>query len=134
MLPRCGHALPPSRPKPYILLRAQLQICGKFAVWLADTYEILKLLCKHQPGHSPDPGECGGAGVATQAMMVTENWIDQIARTLGISPEAVREANMYDEKDVTHFGQVLDGCQVRPCWEYVSPLPAFTHSPRPASL
>ena len=63
--------------------------------------------------------------------MVTENWIDQIARTLGISPEAVREANLYDEKDVTHFGQVLDGCQVRPCWEYVSPLRA---SPIPSCI
>lgn len=53
-------------------------------------------------------------------MMVTEHWIDQIARTLGVTPEAVREANMYDENDVTHYGQVLDGCQVRPCWYYVS--------------
>jgi len=54
-----------------------------------------------------------------QGMMVTEHWIDQIARTLGVTPEAVREANMYDENDVTHYGQVLDGCQVRPCWYYV---------------
>lgn len=54
-----------------------------------------------------------------QGMLVTENWIDQIARTLGVSPEEVREANMYNEKDSTQYGQVLDGCQVRPCWDHV---------------
>lgn len=54
-----------------------------------------------------------------QGMMVTEMWVDRIARTLGMTPEAVRAANMYDEADTTHYGQELDACQVKPCWEQV---------------
>lgn len=66
--------------------------------------------------------------------MITEHWIDQIARTLKVTPEEVREANMYEEKDATHYGQILDGCQVRPCWDHVSPhppppCPILTHIP-----
>jgi xanthine dehydrogenase molybdopterin-binding subunit B len=52
-------------------------------------------------------------------MMVTEMWIDRIARELGMTPRAVRRVNMYDEGDATHYGQVLDGCQVKPCFEQV---------------
>lgn len=61
-------------------------------------------------------------------MMVTEMWMDRIARTVGKSPEEVRELNMYHENDVTHYGQVLDGCQLRPCWNNVS-LPPCARSP-----
>ena len=45
--------------------------------------------------------------------MVAEMWIDQVARTVGRAPEAVRALNFYCEGDTTHFGQVLEGCQVR---------------------
>ena len=52
-------------------------------------------------------------------MMVTEMWIDRIARELGMTSRAVRRVNMYDEGDTTHFGQVLDGCQLKSCFEQV---------------
>lgn len=45
-------------------------------------------------------------------MIVAEMWVDHIARTLGQPPEAVRDLNFYREGDTTHFGQVLEGCQV----------------------
>ena len=51
--------------------------------------------------------------------MVTEMWIDRIARTVGKSPEEIRLLNMYRENDKTHYGQVLDCCQLRPCWDHV---------------
>lgn len=34
-------------------------------------------------------------------------------------PQAVRELNLYREGDTTHFGQVLDACRIRNCWEQV---------------
>jgi xanthine dehydrogenase/oxidase len=60
-----------------------------------------------------------------QGMMFTEMWVDRIARTLGMTPEAVRTANMYAERDRTHYGQELEACQVRPCWEQVLESSAF---------
>lgn len=56
----------------------------------------------------------GGAG-----MLVTEMWIERIARELGMTPRAVRRVNMYDEGDRTHYGQLLEGCQVKACFEQV---------------
>ena len=44
--------------------------------------------------------------------MVAEMWMDAVARTVGKSPDAVRELNMYQEGQLTHFGQLLEGCQV----------------------
>jgi xanthine dehydrogenase/oxidase len=46
-------------------------------------------------------------------------WIERIARELGMTPRAVRRVNMYDEGDKTHYGQLLEGCQVKACFEQV---------------
>lgn len=45
-------------------------------------------------------------------MMIAETYMDHISRALGKPPAAVRELNLYKEGDSTHFGQVLEGCQV----------------------
>ena len=51
--------------------------------------------------------------------MITEMWIDRIARTVGKSPEEIRLLNLYRENDKTYYGQVLDCCQLRACWDHV---------------
>ena len=56
--------------------------------------------------------QAASCGVGLQAMIVAEMWVDHMARTLGQPPEAVRARNFYREGDTTHFGQVLEGCQV----------------------
>ena len=79
--------------------------------------------------------DAGCAAEGAQGMMVAEMWMDRIARTVGRSPEEVRALNMYREGDKTHYGQVLDGCQLRPCWDHVrsfhmppcTPCPSPTH-------
>ena len=68
-----------------------------------------------------------------QGMMITEMWIDRIARTVGKSPEDVRELNMYKENDTTFYGQRLDGCQLRPCWNNVWPRPVLPTRAVPTS-
>ena len=40
-----------------------------------------------------------------QGMLVIEEILDRIARTLALPPEVVRERNFYREGDTTHYGQ-----------------------------
>lgn len=54
-----------------------------------------------------------------QGMVAAEAWLDEVATTLGLEPEAVRRLHMYDEGDVTHFTQRLEGCQARACFDGV---------------
>lgn len=50
-------------------------------------------------------------------MLVTEAWIEHIARTLTLDPHEVRRRNLYKEGDITHFNQKLNNCTIRRCWE-----------------
>ncbi len=53
-----------------------------------------------------------------QGMLVIEDILDRIARTLGIAPEVVRERNFYREGDHTHYGQpVKDAGRIALIWE-----------------
>lgn len=72
-------------------------------------------LCKaRQCSGRPDRFLAGSNVVLVwlQAMIIAETYMDHIARALGKPPAAVRALNMYKEGDRTHFGQVLEGCQV----------------------
>ena len=44
-------------------------------------------------------------------MFVSESILDDVAHRLGLSPTVVRERNFYGEGSLTHYGQLLDGCQ-----------------------
>lgn len=53
-----------------------------------------------------------------QGMLVIEDILDRIARTLGLPPEVVRERNFYREGDVTHYSQpVKDASRISRIWE-----------------
>ncbi|MEU6708565.1 molybdopterin cofactor-binding domain-containing protein [Streptomyces wuyuanensis] len=51
-----------------------------------------------------------------QAKNILENAIEDAAVALGMSPEEVREKNLYKLGDSTPFGQVLDTCYIRQVW------------------
>jgi xanthine dehydrogenase large subunit len=52
-----------------------------------------------------------------QGMLVIEDVLDRIARTLSLSPEAVRERNFYREGHSTHYGQaVKDASRIARIW------------------
>lgn len=58
-----------------------------------------------------------------QGMLVTEEVIDRIARTLGLLPEVVRERNLYrgsGETNTTHYGQELGDERIPHIWSTVS--------------
>uniref|UniRef100_A0AAX7VU14 Xanthine dehydrogenase/oxidase n=1 Tax=Astatotilapia calliptera TaxID=8154 RepID=A0AAX7VU14_ASTCA len=52
-----------------------------------------------------------------QGMMVAENWMTDVAQSLGKSPEEVRRLNLYMKGDSTPFNQVLDQITLDRCWD-----------------
>ena len=51
-----------------------------------------------------------------QGMVVIEEIVDGIARTLGLPPEAVRAKNLYREGDTTHYEQKLEHVRIGAIW------------------
>ncbi|XP_053917784.1 xanthine dehydrogenase/oxidase isoform X2 [Cuculus canorus] len=52
-----------------------------------------------------------------QGMMIAECWMSDIAQKCGLQPEEVRRLNLYNEGDLTHFNQKLEGFTLRRCWD-----------------
>ena len=48
-----------------------------------------------------------------QGMLVTEMWMDRVASVTKQPLHSIRQLNLYQEKDRTHFGQILHGSQVQ---------------------
>ena len=61
-----------------------------------------------------------------QAMVVIEEILTQAAQRLGLSPEQVRERNLYRPGDTTHYGQPVDGAERLPTiWNALKESSAF---------
>ncbi|KAH3859121.1 hypothetical protein DPMN_101836, partial [Dreissena polymorpha] len=60
-----------------------------------------------------------------QGMMMTEQFVSDVAVTLGMHPSEVRELNLYQEGDRTHYGQELKPCFIRKCFDEVVRLSGF---------
>lgn len=54
-----------------------------------------------------------------QGMLVTEMWMDRVARMTDKPLHSIRHLNLYKEKERTHFGQILHGSQIQACWDGV---------------
>jgi len=54
-----------------------------------------------------------------QGMLIIEEIIDRIARRLGVSPELIREKNLYrgqGETNTTHYGQEIEDNRIQTIW------------------
>ena len=60
--------------------------------------------------HTPSNTAMRGFG-APQAMVIIEDVIDRVARTLGLDPGRVRAINFYRPGDRTHYGQEVQGAE-----------------------
>ena len=61
-----------------------------------------------------------------QGMIVIEDILDRIARTLGIAPHIVRERNFYREGDLTHYSQpVKDASRIGTIWRQLKDSSEF---------
>jgi xanthine dehydrogenase large subunit len=55
-----------------------------------------------------------------QGMLVIEDVLDRVARTLGLPPELMRERNFYREGQTTHYGQpVKDAARIETIWQHL---------------
>ena len=52
-----------------------------------------------------------------QGMVILEDAIDRVARTLGLKPEVVRNKNLYNDGDTTHYGQLIAHCRAERIWD-----------------
>ncbi|KAM9820644.1 xanthine dehydrogenase/oxidase [Neosynchiropus ocellatus] len=52
-----------------------------------------------------------------QGMMIAENWINDVAQSLNLPADQVRQINLYKEGDVTPYNQVLDQITLDRCWD-----------------
>ena len=61
-----------------------------------------------------------------QGMVLIEDVLDRIARTLGLPPDVVRERNFYREGQSTHYGQpVKDAARIQRIWAELKASSAF---------
>ncbi|XP_038596041.1 xanthine dehydrogenase/oxidase-like [Tachyglossus aculeatus] len=51
-----------------------------------------------------------------QGMFIAESWMSEIAVKCGLPPEEVRRLNMYEDGDLTHYNQKLEGFTLPRCW------------------
>ncbi|KAL3874743.1 hypothetical protein ACJMK2_037714, partial [Sinanodonta woodiana] len=75
--------------------------------------KVTGYLCKT---NTPSNTAFRGFGIP-QCMLITEQWLTDVAIYLQISPVQVREINMYQENDQTHFNMPLEDCNLRKCWD-----------------
>ena len=60
-----------------------------------------------------------------QGMMVTEAFVDHVARTLGIEAERVREINLYRAGDVIPCGMTIEGDNIQRTWHELKESASF---------
>src|SRR5579864_1474210 len=60
-----------------------------------------------------------------QAKNIMENALDDAAFALGMLAEDVREKNLYDQGDVTPFGQALSYCYMKEVWSFLKKKSKF---------
>eukprot|EP00736_Rhodelphis_marinus_P010348 Rmarinus@m.10031 len=51
-----------------------------------------------------------------QGMAICEQIMDHLARRLGMSAHRIREINLYEEGQRTHYGQIVENCNLRRMW------------------
>ncbi|XP_077439045.1 xanthine dehydrogenase/oxidase [Vanacampus margaritifer] len=52
-----------------------------------------------------------------QGMLVAENWINDVAQSLGRPADEVRRINLFKQGEVTPYNQVLEQCTLDVCWD-----------------
>lgn len=62
-----------------------------------------------------------------QSIVIIENIIDNIARTLNMPADKVREINFYQEGHETHYGQVLNDVRLEKVWKLAKTNSKFSH-------
>ena len=82
-----------------------------------NVYNIPNITIMAKACHTSLPSNTAFRGFGgPQGMMIMEQILTQVAYQLQLTPERVREVNMYQEGDSTPYGMVLNDCTIRKCW------------------
>ncbi|XP_058665981.1 aldehyde oxidase [Ammospiza caudacuta] len=82
-----------------------------------NAYKIPNLRCWAYACKTNLPSNIAFRGFGfPQSGLVTETWITDVADKTGLSPEKIREINMYKKSEQTHFKQTLDPQNLIRCW------------------
>ncbi|KAJ9512823.1 hypothetical protein QJQ45_029028 [Haematococcus lacustris] len=84
-------------------------------VYKVDNMRVAGRLCRTNQASNTAFRGFGGP----QGLMFAEMTVEQVARAVGRPVHEVRELNMYQEGDVTHFKQVLEVFRAPTCWKEV---------------
>jgi len=57
---------------------------------------------------------------APQGCLIMESIVERLAEHMNKSPYELRFKNLYQEGQTTHFGTVLENCNVVPTWNYIT--------------
>jgi xanthine dehydrogenase large subunit len=81
--------------------------------YFVPAFDITGSVCKtHKTSQTAFRGFGG-----PQGMLLIEDILDRIARSLSLAPELVRERNFYREGDTTHYGQLVkDAYRIQSLW------------------
>ncbi|PKK19615.1 aldehyde oxidase 1 [Columba livia] len=91
-----------------------------------NAYKIPNLRCWAYACKTNLPSNTAFRGFGfPQSALVTETWITGVADKTGLSPEKIREINMYKENEQTHFKQKLDPQNLKRCWNECVEKSAF---------
>ena len=93
-----------------VLGRAMFHIDNAYYI---PALEVTGFICKtHKTSQTAFRGFGG-----PQGMLVIEDILDRVARTLGLPQDSIRERNFYREGDTTHYGQpVKDAVRIGRIW------------------
>ncbi|KAF7253167.1 Xanthine dehydrogenase/oxidase [Varanus komodoensis] len=99
-------------------LSLEAQVMDRAVLHMDNTYNIPNLrgtgiVCKTNLSSNTAFRGFGGP----QGMMIAECWMSDIALKCGLPAEEVRKLNLYNEGDLTHFDQKLEGFTVPRCLE-----------------
>ncbi|XP_029462077.1 aldehyde oxidase-like [Rhinatrema bivittatum] len=86
-------------------------------VKLDNAYNIPNLTCSAIACKTNLPSNTAFRGFGfPQIGFITESWIDAVAAKCGLSPEKIREINMYKGISETHYKQKFDATNLCRCW------------------
>ncbi len=102
-----------------VLFRAMFHVDNCYA---SDSLRVLGRVCRtHNVSHTAFRGFGG-----PQGMLVIEEILDRIARTLEVPPHLVRERNFYQPGQRTHYGQeVKDAGRIERIWKELAQSSQF---------
>lgn len=104
-----------------------LQVNERAITHADNVYNIPNIVIKAKACHTNLPSNTAFRGFGgPQGMMIIEQIMTRVARQLGITPEVLRERNMYVEGNVTPYGMVLNDCTITKCWEQLKETSSFT--------